>query len=215
MASVDVFGSEKKKAGSIELDPRVFEAPTRPDLFHAEVRRQLALRHRGTHSSKNRSEVSGGGAKPYRQKGTGRARQGTTRAPQFAGGGSVFGPVPRGYAIKSPKKVRKAALRSALSHRLAEGSLTIVDGVDAESGRTKAMATWLSGLGLSGKSVLIVIAGSDEKLVRATGNLGRVDVLHVEGLNVYDVLQHAQLVMTQDAVESVQARLGVSEEAKS
>ena len=117
MASLDVVGAGGKKAGSVELDPAVFEAPIKPHLFHAEVRRQLSRRHAGSHSTKNRSAVSGGGAKPFRQKGTGRARAGTTRAGQWAGGGVIFGPQPRSYAQRIPKKVRQAALRSALSAR--------------------------------------------------------------------------------------------------
>ena len=115
MASVDVVNMKNEAAGSVDLDPNVFEAKVREHLYHAEVRRQLALRRQGNHATKNRALVSGGGAKPYRQKGTGRARQGTTRAPQFAGGGVVFGPVPRGHSHKLPKKMRRAALLSALS----------------------------------------------------------------------------------------------------
>ena len=113
MASLDVVTAGNKKAGSVDLDPSVFEAPVRPHLFHAEVRRQLAKRRSGTHSTKNRAAVSGGGIKPWKQKGTGRARQGTIRAPQWAGGGVVFGPVPRSYEHALPKKVRRAALRGS------------------------------------------------------------------------------------------------------
>src|SRR5262245_52583108 len=120
-------GGKKGKAGSVELDPAVFEAAVKPHLFHAEVRRQLTRRRAGTHATKNRSMVSGGGVKPWRQKGTGRARQGTIRAPQWAGGGIVFGPVPRSHEHRLPKKVRRAALRSALSLRLREGRLCVVE----------------------------------------------------------------------------------------
>ena len=117
MPKVKVVTKEKKSAGSVDLSAEVFEAAVKPHLFHAEVRRQLALHHTGTHSSKNRAGVSGGGAKPWRQKGTGRARQGTTRAPQWKGGGSVFGPVPRSYYHGLPKKMRRAAMRGVLSMR--------------------------------------------------------------------------------------------------
>ena len=123
MASLTVVTVDNKKAGSVEVDSTVFEAPVRVDLFHAEVRRQLARRRSGTHSTKNRALVSGGGAKPWRQKGTGKARQGTTRAPQWAGGGVVFGPVPRGHEHSLPKKMRRAALRGALSQRFQEGAI--------------------------------------------------------------------------------------------
>lgn len=214
MGSVNIVNRRNKKAGSIDLDPAVFEVPVRPDIFHAEVRRQLSLRHRGTHSSKNRSLTSGGGAKPYRQKGTGRARQGTTRAPQFAGGGTVFGPVPRSYGTKLPKKVRRAALRGALSRRLSEGALTVLDAIEAEFGRTKEIVELLNGLGLSDQSTLIVIAEADEKVERAARNLARTNVLRVAGLNVYDVLRHARLVVTQDAIANIQARLGSGGEAQ-
>ena len=132
MTSLDVVAAGGKKAGSVELDPAVFEAPIKPHLFHAEVRRQLSQRRGGMHSTKNRAAVSGGGAKPYRQKGTGRARQGTTRAPQFHGGGVVFGPVPRSYEHKLPKKVRRAALRCALSQRLGQGAITVVDSLEPD-----------------------------------------------------------------------------------
>src|SRR5262245_41735791 len=127
MATLDVMTEQNRKAGTVELSPGVFEAPVKPHLFHAEVRRQLAARRAGTHSARNRAGVSGGGSKPWRQKGTGRARQGTTRAPQWAGGGVVFGPVPRSHEHSLPKKVRRAALRGALSHKLREGQVVVLD----------------------------------------------------------------------------------------
>lgn len=209
MASVEVVNSSNEKSGSLDLDPRVFEAGVRPDLFHAEVRRQLALRHRGTHSSKNRSRVAGGGAKPYRQKGTGRARQGTTRAPQFAGGGSVFGPVPRSHAHGSLKKVRRAALCSVISHRLAEGSLVVIEALEANEGKTREVAGLIRRLGFDQVSVLFVIEEANESFERATKNLARADVIRASGLNVYDVLRHSKLVLTKDAVAAVESRLGV------
>ena len=136
MANVDVKSIAGKKAGSIELDASVFEAEIRPDLFHEEVRRQLAGRRSGTHSTKNRAFASGGGAKPHRQKGTGRARAGTSRSPLWAGGGVVFGPVPRGYSHDVPKKVRAAALRSALSLRLSEEGIVVIDALDFDDYKT-------------------------------------------------------------------------------
>ena len=139
MATVDVVTTENKKSGSHDLNPSIFEAKVRPHLYHAEVRRQLAQRREGTHSTKNRAAVSGGGAKPYRQKGTGRARQGTTRAPQFAGGGVVFGPVPRGHAQKLPKKARRAALTSALTEHQQQGSITVVDQIEVDEYKTTRM----------------------------------------------------------------------------
>ena len=207
MATLDVVTQKNKKSGSVDLSAAVFEAPVRTDLLHAEVRRQLAQRRSGTHSTKNRSRVSGGRSKPWRQKGSGRARQGTTRAPQWAGGGVVFGPVPRGYAHALPKKVRGAALRSALSHRLAEGDLTVVKALELDEPKTRRVAEILRDLSLADSSVLIVIDGKQEMLQRSARNLPTVTVLPVEGLNVYDVLRHQKLLVTQSALAAIEARL--------
>jgi large subunit ribosomal protein L4 len=208
MASVDLVRMDASKAGRVELDPAVFEAPVRAHLFHAEVRRQLARRRRGTHSSRNRALVSGGGVKPWRQKGTGRARQGSIRAPQWAGGGAVFGPVPRGYEHDLPKKVRRAALRGALSLRLREGAVTLVDAIELGEFRTRKVVEMLGALGLGGRRVLIVTGRADPYLERSARNLPGVAVLRAEGLNVYDVLRHERLLLTREAVGAVQARLG-------
>ena len=214
MATVDVTTIGGGKAGSAELDPVVFETTVKPYLFHAEVRRQLAGRRAGTHSTKNRSAVSGGGAKPYRQKGTGRARQGTIRAPQFAGGGSVFGPVPRGHSHKLTKKTRRAALRSALSLRQQEGAVTVVDGFDPGEFKTRRVVESLAGLGLAGSSVLIVIPESTPHLERSARNLPGVGVIRAEGLNVHDVLRHEQLLIVQEALAGIHDRLGAGGEAR-
>ena len=206
MASQTVVKTDNSKAGKIDLDPVVFEARVKPDLLHAEVRRQLALRHAGTHSTKNRAGVSGGGAKPWRQKGTGRARQGTNRAPQWAGGGVVFGPVPRSYGHALPKKVRAAALRSALSLRASEGALIVLESIELDEFKTRRVAEIVEALGVQ-KGALFVISGADERVERSARNIPKVDVIRVEGLNVYDVLHHAHLVITKDAVEVLTARL--------
>ena len=208
MATLDLVKAGGGRAGSVELDPVVFEAAVKPHLFHAEVRRQLAKRRAGTHSTKNRAFVSGGGIKPWRQKGTGRARQGSIRAPQWAGGGIVFGPVPRSYEHDLPKKMRRAALRSALSLRLREGALTVVEGLALEAPRTRLLLDALRGLGLAEASVLVVVGDADPSLELAARNLARVDVLRVAGLNVYDVLRHERLVVTQDALGRIHQRLG-------
>jgi len=208
MATIDVLTTDNQKKGSVELSAAVFEARVKPDLFHAEVRRQLAARHAGTHGSKNRTAVSGGGAKPWRQKGTGRARQGTTRAPQWAGGGVVFGPVPRSYAHSLPKKVRRAALRGALSLRRQEGAITVVDALELSEFKTRRVAEILEGLGLGGGRVLIVIADADPKLEKSSRNLPGVSTLRVAGLNVYDVLRHDRLLLTRAALDAIEARLG-------
>jgi len=210
MTTIDVVTTDNQNAGSVDLPPVVFEAKVLPDLLHAEVRRQLAKRHAGTHSTKNRSAVSGGGSKPWRQKGTGRARQGTIRAPQWQGGGSVFGPVPRSYDHALPKKVRRAALRGALSLRLSEGAITVVDALDIPEFKTRRVLEILNTLSLSGENVLIVIAEQDEKIERSARNLRGVGVIRVAGLNVYDVLRHSKLLVTKAAVAAIEARLGTA-----
>jgi len=211
MASVEVLAVGKKKsAGSVELDPAIFEAKVRPHLFHAEVRRQLASRRAGTHATKNRSGVSGGGVKPWRQKGTGRARQGSIRSPQWAGGGVVFGPVPRSHEHRLTKKMRRAALRSALSLRAKEGAVAVVEGLTLDEYKTKRVAQLLDGLGLAGQSVLIVIAEAQPHLEVSARNLPGIAVVRAAGLNVYDVLRHARLVIARDALDAIGARFGAA-----
>jgi large subunit ribosomal protein L4 len=208
MATQNLVRASGGKGGSVELDPAVFEAAVRPHLFHAEVRRQLAQRRAGTHSTKNRAAVSGGGIKPWRQKGTGRARQGTIRAPQWSGGGVVFGPVPRDHSHALPKKVRRAALRSALSLRLQEGALLVAEELAIAEPKTRQAVALLAGLGLDGKqSVLVVLEAANPAVERACRNLSWVGVLRVEGLNTYDVLRHQKLLLTRGAVDAIHARL--------
>jgi large subunit ribosomal protein L4 len=207
MATIDVVNTENKKAGSLDLSSAVFENAVKPHLYHAEVRRQLAERRSGTHSTKNRAAVSGGGAKPYRQKGTGRARQGTIRAPQFQGGGVVFGPVPRGYSHKLPRKMRRAALLSALSQRLGESALTIVEDLQFEDYKTKRIVELLAALELSASSTLIVIDDTNATVEASARNIPGVSVIRSEGVNVYDLLRHKDVLMTKAAIEKLQARL--------
>jgi len=180
----------------------------RAHLFHAEVRRQLAARRAGTHATKNRAGVSGGGVKPWRQKGTGRARQGTIRAPQWSGGGVVFGPVPREYGHKLTKKTRRAALRSALSLRAKEGAVSVAQGLALDAFKTKRVVEMLDGLGLAGQSVLIVIGDANPYLEVSARNLPRVSVIRVAGLNVYDVLRHEKLLIDRAALDALATRLG-------
>ncbi len=210
MATIDVVNLQNKKSGSLDLSSAVFEKQLKPHLYHAEVRRQLSERRAGTHSTKNRALVSGGGAKPYRQKGTGRARQGTTRAPQFVGGGVVFGPVPRGYSHKLPKKMRRAALLSALSQLLQESTLTVVEDLQIEDYRTKKIIEILASLELAADSTLIVIDEPNPTIEASARNIPGVSVIRSEGLNVYDLLRHKNVLMTKAAVEKLQARLDVS-----
>jgi large subunit ribosomal protein L4 len=207
MASLDVKNSDNSSAGALDLDPAVFEAAIRPYLVQAEVRRQLAARRAGTHSTKNRALVSGGGAKPHRQKGTGRARAGTTRASQWAGGGITFGPVPRNYSHKLNKKTRRAALRSALSWKLAQEQIHVIESLEVDGFSTKRMVEILTGLGVKEKTLLIVLDAPNPTVEGSARNLPGVDVIRAEGLNVYDVLRHKNLLMTKTAVAAVTARL--------
>jgi large subunit ribosomal protein L4 len=210
MATADIITIENKKSGSMELDPTVFDGKVRPHLYHAEVRRQLALRHAGTHSTKNRAAVSGGGAKPHKQKGTGRARQGTRRAVQWAGGGVAFGPVPREHGHKLPKKMRRAALVSALSQWQKEGSIIVVDELELDEYKTRRVVETIEKLGLSDAPLLLVIEDAKPMLEASVRNIPRVGLVRAEGLNVYDVLRHPKLLITRAAVEALHERLGAA-----
>jgi large subunit ribosomal protein L4 len=187
------------------LPTQVFEAPIRPDLIQQLVVAQLAARRSGSAATKNRALVSGGGAKPWRQKGTGRARQGSIRSPQWEKGGVVFGPQPRSYAQRLPKKVRKAALRSVLSLRNKEGRVKVVDRFDLPEAKTKRVVERLKQLEIY--DVLIVTRERDSELERASRNLPRVRVLPVRGLNPFDVLARSHLLLVGDAPEAIAERL--------
>ena len=188
-----------------KLDANIFEAPIRPDLLHTVVVAQAAAKRSGTAAVKNRALVSGGGRKPFRQKGTGRARQGTTRASQMTGGGVVHGPQPRSYQQSVPKKVRKAALRSALSLRNKEGKVKVIDSLELPELKTRHMVESLGKLGV--EDVLIVTAERDRTLELAGRNLPKVRVLAVQGLNVRDVLARENLIITKDALPKIVERL--------
>lgn len=206
MPTVDVYNQKREKVAEIVLSEDVFGAPARTDLMSAVVRYQDAKSRQGTHKVKGRAEVRGGGKKPFRQKGTGRARQGTTRAPQWRGGGVVHGPTPRSYAFKLNKKVRRAALRSALSHRIAEGSVVILENLELPEIKTKHVQQLLSTFEL--KDALLVMPERDEKVFLSARNLPNVTFLPVQGVNVKDVLHRGNLVLTAAAVEALTTRLG-------
>lgn len=207
-----VVSQARGRVGDVEVPAAVFGGPVREHLLHAVVRSQLAGRRAGTAATKTRGFVSGGGKKPWRQKGTGRARAGSIRSPLWAGGGTIFGPQPRDYAYRLPKTARRAALRSALAARHAEGKLLVLDALTLPDAKTKRMLECLRGLGLEGETVLIVLPAPDPTVERAARNLPGVKVLRVGGLNVYDVLGHANLVLTRPALDQVVARL-LGEEA--
>ena len=191
----------------------MFEKQVKPHLYHAEVRRQLNERRAGTHSTKNRALVSGGGAKPFRQKGTGRARQGTSRAAQMAGGGIVFGPVPRGYSHKLPKKMRRAALLSALSQKVQESALTVVEDLKLDEYKTRRIVEIINSLGLQPASTLIVIDEANALIEASAQNIPGVSVIRAEGVNVYDLLRHQSVLMTKAAVAQIHTRFADLAEA--
>ena len=203
---LDVISLENKKAGSVDLDDAVFGLEVRSDLLARAVNWQLAKRRQGSHAVKGRTDVSGGGKKPFRQKGTGSARQGTSRAPQHRGGGVVFGPTPRSYEHKLPKKVRKLALKTALSAKQAEGKLVVVDTAELKAPKTADLNKKLAALGW-GSALVIDGAEVNKNFALAAGNIVGIDVLPSQGANVYDILRHDTLVLTQDAVTKLQERL--------
>src|SRR5438876_8138028 len=206
--TLPVVSQSRAPAGQVEVPAALVAGPLREHLLHAAVQSQLAARRAGTASTKTKGFVSGGGKKPWRQKGTGRARAGSIRSPLWAGGGTIFGPQPRDWAYRLPRTARKAALRAALASRHAAGKLLVVDGLTLPEPKTKRMVECLRGLGLEGASVLVVLARPDVAIERAARNLPRVKVLRASGLNVYDVLGHAELVVTREALEDIAGRLG-------
>lgn len=206
MATVDVYNLAKEKVGSAELSDAVFGAEVKEHLFHFVVRAQLAARRAGTHATKQRAMVAGGGKKPWRQKGTGRARQGSTRAPHWRGGGSVFGPQPRSHAFQVNKKVRRAALRCALSRRTEESALFVVDSLALPEARTRHFRSFMKAFGF--ESLLVVLPSMDDAVSLAARNIPGVTVLPVEGLNVYDVLRHKNVAVAQGAIGAIVDRLG-------
>jgi large subunit ribosomal protein L4 len=205
MAKFDVYDLDRKKVGEIDLADAVFAGEVNEHLFYEVVKAKLASDRSGTHAVKNRSLVSGGGKKPWRQKHTGRARQGSTRASQWVGGGKAMGPKPRVYAYDVPKRVRKAALRSALALRSRDQKLVIVKSWQPEVPRTKAAAQVLARLGV--KKALVVDAAENRNLARSVRNLDGSDFLAAEGLNVYDILRHDALVLTAETAKRLEERL--------
>lgn len=197
----------KSKVGEVELADSVFQAPVRKEILHEVVKWQLACRRQGTHKAKTRSEVSGGGKKPFKQKGTGNARQGSSRSPLMPGGGILFGPTPRDYSYSLPKKVKQLGLRSALSHLLKEGRLLVVEDMTSTAGKTKEMAKRLKEFGV--EKLVMVAGGRDEQFSRAVRNIPHVVYYGPEGLNVYDLLKYDFALITKDSVDKIAARCGV------
>jgi large subunit ribosomal protein L4 len=191
----------------VKLDPGAFEARFNMPLVHESVRAELAARRRGTAATKTRGEVRGGGAKPWRQKGTGRARHGSIREPQWKGGGAVFGPKPRDYAGSVPKKMKAAALRSALSARASEGKVVVLDGLSFDRPRTKDALATLKSCGVEGK-VLLVLTDEDTNIAYAFRNIPGTHVIRTDQLNTYDVLDAGTVVFTRGSLEALQSKGG-------
>ena len=204
MATLDVYNVNREKISQVEVDDAVFAAEVKEHLFYDVIRMQLNRRRAGTHSTKTRAEVSGGGKKPWKQKGTGRARSGTSRSPVWRGGGIAFGPKPRSYEIKVPKKVRRAAMCSALTLKVQQEKLLVLDAIDMTEIKTAAFVAMLDKLQAGN---VLIIADADQNLQLSSRNVQQVKVLPPEGLNLYDVLQYDELYITQTSLKSIERSL--------
>ena len=202
MANVTVFNMEGNEVGTMELNDAVFGVEINEHLVHLAVVRQLANKRQGTQKAKTRSEVSGGGRKPWRQKGTGHARQGSIRAPQWTGGGVVFAPVPRDYEVKMNKKERRAALKSALTSKVQDNKLVVVDSLTLAEAKTKEMQKVLTNL--KADKALVITAADDQNVSISARNIADVQTATVNTMNVYDVMKHNTVVVTKDAVASIE-----------
>ena len=203
MPKTALYNMDGSAIGDVELSEAIFAAPVNVAAMHLVVRSYLAAQRQGTQSAKTRGEVRGGGRKIYRQKGTGNARHHGNRAPQFRHGGVVFAPKPRDYVINVPKKVRRLAFKSAMTSRLNDGDIIVVDELKLAEGKTKLMANVLKALKAE-KKALVVLPGRDENVVRATANLEQAKTTYVNTLNVYDILNAGKVVLTKAAVQSVE-----------
>ncbi|MGZ9587231.1 50S ribosomal protein L4 [Paenibacillus marinisediminis] len=203
MPKVAVYNISGAQVGEIELADSVFGIEPNKSVLHEAVVMQLASLRQGTHKVKGRSEVRGGGRKPWKQKGTGRARQGSIRAPQWVGGGTVFGPTPRSYAYKLPKKVRRLAIKSALSSKVLENQIIVLDELTMNAPKTKEFQAILNNLKVDRKA-LVVVPEYNDNVALSARNIPSVKLLAADGVNVYDVLRHQKLIITKDAVSKVE-----------
>ncbi|MCK5503530.1 MAG: 50S ribosomal protein L4 [Thermodesulfovibrionia bacterium] len=208
MPHIEIINKENKKAGKTELPEDIFSTEIKKGLIHEVVRNHLANKRQGNASTKTKGLVRGGGKKPYKQKGTGRARAGSNRSPLWKGGGTVFGPLPRDYSYKLPKKVKWLALSSALAAKFADGKIIVIDELSLAEPKTKAVIGLLKNLGLE-NNVLMIVPEKNETLELAARNIPKVNVARVNELNVYTVMLHEKLLITKDAVEKMkEAYLG-------
>ncbi len=205
MVKVEIIDIHRQKTAEMEVGDHLLNEPEKPHLVYEVVRMQLASRRRGTASTKERSLISGGGRKPWKQKGTGRARAGSTRSPLWRGGGTIFGPHARGYSLRVPKKVRRSALCSVLSNKFREEKLLVLEGLALPQAKTKEFIEALKTLRV--QNALIVIDGRDQTLERSSRNIPGIQVIECEGLNVHDVLRHEYLVFLRSSLEKVERKL--------
>lgn len=202
MAKVNVYNMEGKVVEELELNPAIFDVEVNVHCMHAAVVNQLANKRQGTHSTLTKSEVSGGGKKPYKQKGTGHARQGSTRSAQWIHGGIVFGPKPRDYSYTIPKKVKRLALKSSLSSKAIDGDIVVLDKLSFEEIKTKNMVEVLKNLGVD-STALVVIPEKDINVVKSASNIKGIETAYVNTINVYDILNHSKFIVTKDALSKI------------
>jgi large subunit ribosomal protein L4 len=204
MPKVAVYNTAGQQTGEIELNEGIFGVEVNEAVLHQAVVLQLANQRLGTHKTKTRAEVRGGGRKPWKQKGTGRARAGSTRSPIWVGGGITFGPQPRSYKKALPRKVRRLALKSALSSKIEGGNIFVLEGLKMDAPKTKEFASVLKNLNLADSKTLFVTTGDDAAVARSANNIPGVKTVTADGLNVYDILYHTKLVLLKDAVNTVE-----------
>ncbi|MEC9491848.1 50S ribosomal protein L4 [Flexistipes sp.] len=202
MSKLDVINTNADKVDELDISEQLMDYPEKPWLVHEVVKMQLAGRRAGTHATKNRANISGGGKKPWRQKGTGRARAGSSRSPLWVGGATMFGPQPRSYAYKMPKKKVRSALKSAFSSKLKDGSVKVFDKLATENGKTKEAAEILA-KSQAERNVLVLFTEYDEKMIKAFRNIPYVKLLNVQGLNVYDTVHAENILMSQECLQNV------------
>jgi len=202
MPTVGLFNKEGQKVGDVQLSESVFAVEINQDAVHQVVVAQLANKRQGNQSTLTRAEVSGGGIKPWRQKGTGRARQGSTRSPQWTHGGVVFAPKPREYRISVPKSMRKVAMKSVLTSKVVENEIIVLESLDFEAPKTKDVIKMLKALDV--KKALIVVAESNENVYKSARNIEGIDIIPVNNINIYDILKYEKFVITKDAVSKIE-----------
>lgn len=206
MPTVDVYNTNRDVVGQLELSEKIFAVPVKPHVMHEVVLYQLAKRRAGTVKTKGRSDVAGGGKKPWRQKGTGRARAGTSRSPIWRGGGTIHGPHPRTYEMKVPKQVRRLALKMALSQKVLDNDMTVLDQFQLERIKTKDFASILTRFQF--RKTLVVVAQQDDTVEKSARNIPNVKILRSEGLNVYDLLNYTSVILTRETIGKIEEALG-------